>query len=264
MKIRYAMTACAALLLASAVPSMAQPVAGKSDLDVIIQRGTINIGVSLGTPPYGVTNAQMEPDGYDVGVAKLVARDLGVKLNIVDTTAANRIPNLTSGKLDIVISSFSITAERAKVMAFTNTYFVDSQVFVGPKGKTIASMQDLVGKGVGVTRASTNDGAVTKTAVAGTKIQRYDDDASTSQAVLSGQVDGIVTSGALARAIEEHNPNLTTYFTVASAPMAIGLRRGDPDLLHWLNTDLFMLQSTGDLQALEKKWMGGTVDLPTF
>lgn len=251
----------AAMLLSAIQPGIAQT---PSNLDTIIQRGTINVGVGLGTPPYGFTNAQMEPDGYDVGVAKLIARDLGVKLNLVDTTAANRIPSLTSGKLDIVIYSFSITAERAKVIAFTNTYYVDSQVFVGVKGKPIGGMADLVGKSVGVTRASTNDIAATKNAVQGTNIRRYEDDASTSQALLSGQVDGIVTSGALARAISAQNSTLQMGFTVASAPMAIGLRRNDPDFLHWLNTDLFMLKTTGDLGALQKQWMGGTVDLPTF
>jgi polar amino acid transport system substrate-binding protein len=264
MRLLNAITIGTAILLGLAAPSVAQQVPGKSDLDAIIQRGTINVGVGLGTPPYGLTNAKMEPDGYDVGVARLIARDLGVKLNLVDTTAANRIPNLTSGKLDIVIYSFSITAERAKVISFTNTYYVDSQVFIGPKGSTLTGMKDLVGKGVGVTRASTNDAAVTKNAVAGTNIRRYDDDASTSQALLSGQVDGIVTSGALARAVQERSPNLANYFTVASAPMAIGLRRGEADFLHWLNTDLFMLQSTGELQALQKQWMGGTVDLPNY
>ncbi|WP_181167433.1 transporter substrate-binding domain-containing protein [Mesorhizobium sp. B2-8-1] len=51
---------------------------------------------------------------------------------------------------------------------------------------------------------------------------------------------------------------------MAQAPMGIGLRRNDPDFLHWLNTELFMLQSTGELQALQKKWMGVQVDLPRF
>lgn len=253
----------AAMLLTAVMPALAQG-SGESDLDTIIKRGTINVGVGLGTPPYGFTNAQMQPDGYDVNVAKLIARDLGVKLNLVDTTAANRIPNLTSGKLDIVIYSFSITPERAKVIAFTDTYYVDKQVYVAPSAKPIDSLDGLAGKSVGVTRASTNDIVTTKLAPKGTNIQRYDDDATTSQALLSNQVDGIVTSGALANAIEQQNPDLKTAFTVDSAPMAIGLRRNDPDLLHWLNTEIFWLKTTGEIQALQKKFMGGAVDLPAY
>lgn len=248
-----------AAMLAAILPAKAE-----SALDTIIQRGTINVGVGLGTPPYGLVDSSMQPDGYDVSVAKLIARDLGVKANIVDTTAANRIPNLTSGKLDIVIYSFSITAERAKAIAFTNTYYVDQQVYVGPADKPITKIEDLAGKKIGVTRASTNDIVMTKKAVEGVQLQRYDDDASTSQALFAGQVEGIVTSGALARAVQEHDPQLKKQFVVASAPMGIGLRRNDPDFLHWLNTELFMLQSTGELQALQKKWMGVEVDLPRF
>lgn len=248
-----------AAILATSMAAKAESV-----LDTIIQRGTINVGVGLGTPPYGLVDGNMQPDGYDVSVAKLIARDLGVKINIVDTTAANRIPNLTSGKLDIVIYSFSITAERAKTIAFTSTYYVDQQVYVGPADKPITKIEELSGKKIGVTRASTNDIVMTKKAVDGVQLQRYDDDASTSQALFAGQVEGIVTSGALARAVEEHNPKLKKQYVVSQAPMGIGLRRNDPDFLNWLNTELFMLESTGELQALQKKWMGGEVELPRY
>ena len=251
----------AAILLAASVASAH----AQSLLEDIVKRGTINVGVSLGTPPYGLTNDQMQPDGYDVNLAKLIARDLGVKLNIVDTVASARIPNLLSKKLDIVISSFSITAERAKAVAFTNTVYVDQQVLLAPKTAHFTGMADLKGHKIGVTRSTTNDIALTKGAVEGTTIQRYDDDASTSQAMLAGQVEGIVTSRGLAVAMIGRDPNLDSLFVVAAAPMGIGLRLGEPDMLHWLNTDIFMLWTNGELQALQKKWMGAAnTDLPRF
>jgi len=236
-------------------------------LDDIIKRGTLIVAVSLGTPPYGLTNAQMEPDGYDVGLAKLIARELGVKLQIVDTVASNRIPSLTSGKVDIVISSFSITPERAKAIAFTNCVYVDQQVAVAPASVTLTSMDDMKGKRVGVTRATTNDIVMTRLAPPGVQVQRYDDDASTSQAMLAGQVDAIVTGAALAVAIRDRNPaqKLSVKFLVSQAPMAIGIRRGDPDLLHWLNTAIFMLWTNQEIQALQQKWMGAVnAELPRF
>ena len=244
---------------------MTVQVSAQSLLDDIVKRGTINIGVSLGTPPYGLTNDKMEPDGYDVGLAKMIARDLGVKVNIVDTVASARIPSLLSRKLDIVISSFSITAERAKAIAFTNCVYVDQQVLLAGTATSFASMSDLKGHRIGVTRATTNDIALTKLAVEGTTIQRFDDDASTTQALLAGQVEGIVTSGGLAVAVAAREPKVATKFTVASAPMGIGLRLGEPDMLHWLNTDIFMLWTTGELPTLQKKWMGvANTDLPRF
>lgn len=250
----------AALLFVSAAGARAQTL-----LEDIVKRGTINVGVSLGTPPYGLTNDKMEPDGYDVGLARLIARDLGVKINIVDIVASARIPNLLSRKLDIVISSFSITPERAKAIAFTNCVYVDQQVLLAPKSSGFKTMADLKGHKIGVTRSTTNDNALTKGAVEGTAIQRYDDDASTSQAMLAQQVEGIVTSGGLAVAVTGRNPDLASMFVVASAPMGIGVRLGEADMLHWLNTDIFMLWTTGELPALQKKWMGtANAELPRF
>jgi polar amino acid transport system substrate-binding protein len=254
---RLAFGAAALPLVMAATAEEARAQAAPGDtLDTIIKRGTLIVGTSLGTPPYGLTNSDMEPDGYDVGMAKLIAKELGVKITITDIVAANRIPSLTSGKVDIVISSFSITSERAKAIAFSNCVFVDQQVAVGPKSLVLTGNADLKGKRIGVTRSTTNDIAVTRRAPEGTDIQRFDDDAST-----------IVTSAALGVAIRDRNPSmaLETKYVVSQAPMAIGLRRGDPDMLHWLNTALFMLWTNGDIQPLQQKWMGTVnAELPRY
>jgi len=261
-----ATTTASATFAALALPAAAQAAAGNT-LDTVSKRGTLIVGVSLGTPPYGITNTDMEPDGYDVAVAKLLARELGVKPQIVDTVAANRIPSLTSGKVDVVISSFSITPERAKAIAFSNAIYVDQQVAVAPKPVTMAGLADMKGQRIGVTRSTTNDIVLTRRAPEGTSIQRYDDDASTNQALLAGQVQAIVSSGALAAAIKDRNAALAleTKFVVSEAPMAIGLRRGDADWLHWINTCLFMLWTNRDLQALQQRWMGAAnAEQPRF
>ncbi|WP_158924111.1 transporter substrate-binding domain-containing protein [Acidisphaera sp. S103] len=254
-------------LAATVEDARAQSAPGGDTLDTIIKRGSLIVGTSLGTPPYGLTNSNMEPDGYDVGTAKLIAKELGVKVQIVDIVAANRIPSLTSGKVDIVISSFSITSERAKAIAFSNCVFVDQQVALAPKSLGLTGNADLKGKRIGVTRSTTNDIAVTRHAPEGTDIQRYDDDASTSQALLAGQVQAIVTSAALGVAIRDRNPALAleTKYVVSQAPMAIGLRRGDADLLHWVNTALFMLWTNQEIQPLQQKWMGTVnAELPRY
>lgn len=237
----------------------------ESTLDTVTKRGTLIVGISLGTPPFGITNDKMEPDGYDVGLAKLLARDLGVKLQIQDIVASARVPSITAGKVDIVISSFSITAERAKAIAFSNPVFMDQQVMLAPKDKPLGSLADMKGKRIGVTRSSTNDIAVTKQAPEGTVIQRFDDDASTNQAMLAGQIDGMVTSGGLAKVLSARTPALETRFVVSQAPMAIGLRRDDMEWLHWINTALFLDWTNRDIPALQEKWFGSAnTALPAF
>jgi polar amino acid transport system substrate-binding protein len=266
-RLAFGAAALPLVLAATVEEARAQSATLGTTLDTVIKRGSITVGTSLGTPPYGLTNSDMQPDGYDVGTAKLIARELGVKLNLIDIVAANRIPSLTSGKADIVISSFSITSERAKAIAFSNCVYVDQQVAVAPKSLVLTGNADLKGKRIGVTRSTTNDIAVTRHAPEGTDIQRYDDDASTSQALIAGQVQAIVTSAALGVAIRDRNPSmaLETKYVVSQAPMSIGLRQGDPDMLHWINTALFMLWTNGDLQPLQQKWFGAAnTDLPRF
>jgi polar amino acid transport system substrate-binding protein len=252
-------------VVAVAVGLLTGAARAESTLDTVIKRGTLIVGISLGTPPFGITNEKMEPDGYDVGLAKLLARDLGVKLQIQDIVASARVPSVTSGKVDIVISSFSITAERAKAIAFSNPVFVDQQVMLAPKDKALASLADMKGKRIGVTRSSTNDIVVTKQAPEGTIIQRFDDDASTNQAMLAGQIDGMVTSGGLAKVLSARTPNLETRFVVSQAPMAIGLRRDDAEWLHWINTALFVDWTSHDIPSLQEKWFGAAnQSLPPF
>ena len=81
-----------------AAPAHAQTVAD------IKKKGTLNVGMLVDFPPYGTFNAQNQPDGYDADVARLLARDLGVKVNIVPVTGPNRIPFLLTGKVDVLVA----------------------------------------------------------------------------------------------------------------------------------------------------------------
>jgi polar amino acid transport system substrate-binding protein len=136
---------------------------------------------------------------------------------------------------------------------------------LAPKTAMLASLADMKGKRIGVTRSSTNDIAVTKRAPEGTTIQRFDDDASTNQAMLAGQIDGMVTSGGLANVLAARTPTLATRFVVSQAPMSVGLKIDDPAWLHWINTALFLDWTNGEIPALQEKWFGAAnASLPTF
>ena len=127
----YVAALALALGLVSAEPAKAQTV------DEIISRGTINIGVLVDLPPYGILNAQQEPDGYDIDVAKLLGNYLGVKVNLVQLTSPNRIPFLVTNKVDLIVATFGITPERAKQVMFSIPYSAIENVVFGPKDKPI-------------------------------------------------------------------------------------------------------------------------------
>ena len=142
--------------LASAGPAKAQTV------DEIISRGTINIGVLVDLPPYGILNAQQEPDGYDIEVAKLLGKYLGVKVNLVQLTSPNRIPFLVTNKVDLIVATFGVTPERAKQVLFSIPYSAIENVVFGPKDQDHQTVADLKGLRVGVPRGTVQDVILTR------------------------------------------------------------------------------------------------------
>jgi polar amino acid transport system substrate-binding protein len=254
-------TALAALALGAALTAFAPFAAAQSVAD-IKKKGEVTIGMLVDFPPYGTTDAKNQPDGYDADVAKLLAKDWGVKANIVPVTGPNRIPFLLTNKVDLLVASLAITPERAKQVQFSTPYAAATIVLYGKTGSAIKSAADLKGVRVGVARASTQDVAVTKAAPEGTEIRRFDDDASAMQALISGQVDAIGCSVTVAAQIAKRVPANTfeNKFTLVQQAMAIALRPGQEDLLKNVNDFVQKNTANGELNKLYNKWLGA--DLP--
>ena len=97
---------------------------------------------------------KQEPAGFDPAFAKLVADKLGVKLRIERVTGPTRIPFLQSGRADVIISTLSVTAERAKQVWFTMPYAPNPLILIAPKDKNYKQYADLKGARVAVPRGS--------------------------------------------------------------------------------------------------------------
>ena len=244
----------ATLALAAAVVA---PLAHADLLDDIRAAKKVRIAIDLGVPPYGMTDAQMKATGSDVETARLLAKDLGVELEIVQTTGANRIPFLQTGKADIVVSSLSVTPEREKVIDFSVPYAQILSVIAGPKASTIKGFEDLSGKRVASTRGTTNDKLATESAK-DAQIVRYDDDATLITAVTSGQVDIVATSPALVKTMRENAPqrDLEVKFVMKGFPLGIGMRKGEPRLQKWINDWIQANTANGQLAAIHKRFHG--------
>ncbi|HEY4066630.1 MAG TPA: transporter substrate-binding domain-containing protein [Burkholderiaceae bacterium] len=254
-------TALAALGLAAALTVFA-PFASAQTVAEIKKKGEITIGMLVDFPPYGTTNAQNQPDGYDADVAKLLAKDWGVKLNLLPVTGPNRIPFLLTNKVDLLVASLAITPERAKQVQFSTPYAAATIVLYGKTGTPIKSAADLKGLRVGVARASTQDVAVTKAAPEGTEIRRFDDDASGMQALISGQVDAIGCSVTVAAQIAKRVPANTfeNKFTLVQQAMGIVMRPGQDELTKAVNEFVAKNTANGELNKLYRKWL--ETDLP--
>lgn len=228
----------------------------------IKKKGKLVVGMLVDFPPYGITNAQNQPDGYDADVAKLLAKDLGVSAEIVPVTGPNRIPFLLTNKVDVLVASLAITPERAKQVLFSKPYSAASIVLYGPTKTSIKGPDDLKTLRVGVARASTQDIAVTRIAPQGTQIRRFDDDASAMQALLSGQVDAIGCSVTVAAQIAKRVPanSYENKFQLMQQNMAVALRPGQDELASAVNAFVDRNIANGELNKLYRKWL--EADLP--
>jgi polar amino acid transport system substrate-binding protein len=255
-------TAAVATLLVAGVSS-----ARADALNDIQSRGKVLIAIDTGSPPFAVNNAQHQPEGADVDVARLLAKDLGVEVEFVPVTGPNRVPVLQTGKADLVIASFSITPERARSVNFSIPHGALKLVVWAPKSVKIASIDDLAGKRIGVTRGGIQDTDVTAMAPKGTSIVRFDTDATVTAAMLAGQIDAMATADHLAAVIAERNPakELEGKFTIRNSYYAIGVRQGEFNLLQWVNTWIQFHKQSGKLGAVYKQWMKSDLpELPVF
>lgn len=246
------------LCLLVGVASVQTVAAEKSTFEQILDRGEIVVGLGLQAPPYGYRNEKHQPVGYDVEVANLIAQELGVKLKIVEVTGPNRIPYLLTKKVDLVIATFGITPERAKSISFTNPYYAASLLIVGSKDADFKGVNGMSGFKVGVPRGTTQDITLTAVAPKGTEIIRYEDDVTTTTALLTRRVDALIHSDLLAHEIIQKNPTkkLEIKGVLRVSPAGIGVREEDGRLLQWLNTFIFCNMTSGKLQELYQATTG--------
>jgi polar amino acid transport system substrate-binding protein len=227
-------------------------------LDDIKKAGKIRIAIDLGVPPYGMTDDKMQPTGSDVATAKALAKDWGLEFELVPTTGATRIPALQTGKADLVISTLSITPERAKVIDFSKGYAVLRTVIAAPKSVNVKSMADLDGKTVGTVRGTTHDTQLTKDGPKGMKLVRFEDDATEAQAFLSGQVDIFSTAELLVAPIDKKNParQVEVKFVLDTFKLAVGVKKDEARLLEEVNKWIAANLKNGKLDTIYKEYHG--------
>ena len=255
------------LKMLAAAALIAVPLPAMADLSEILSEGKIQIAVPESFAPFGALGADGEHEGYDVDVAKLVAEDLGVELELVPVVSKQRIPFLETDRVDLVISTMGANPERAKSIWFSAAYApFYSGAFAGAD-KSISSVADLAGMKVGLTGGTLEDLELTKIAPDGAEIVRFGDNAATLTAYASGQVDVLVAGNMAALQLANDNPDVSieTKFILKESPSFIGVKKGNFDLLQWVNVFILHKKLGGELDAISEKWLGEPLPpLPTF
>ncbi len=219
--------------------------------------GTLKVAVPQDFPPFGSVGPDMQPRGLDIDTAKLIADKLGVKLALTPVNSTNRIPFLTTGKVDLVISSLGKNPEREKVIDFSKAYAPFYLAVFGPAEADIASTDALKGKTISVTRGAIEDMELSAVAPEGTTIKRFEDNNSTIAAYLSGQVDLIASGSVVMSAIAEKNPKKVPVLKLKlkDSPVYVGLAKEQPALLEKVNGILTAAKADGSLNGIAEKWL---------
>jgi polar amino acid transport system substrate-binding protein len=239
------------------IPTPEQSGAADSALKQVLQRGTLRVGDCLTFAPFGFYNKDGQPDGYDVDLAKELAKQMGVKLEVVNTTSANRIPNLQTSKVDVVFCNFTRNLERAKEISFTNPYVVASEALLVKKSSGIKSINDMSNRTIATVKGSTNGDEVRALNMQ-VKIQEFDSSQAAILAVKQGQADAMIEDNNFLAYQATLDPDLTVT-NEALVPLeynAFGVKQGDQVWLDYLNLFLFNTNASKLNAQLYKKWFG--------
>lgn len=227
--------------------------------DTILERGTVRIGILTGVPPFGEYNERGELVGFDVDLANKLAADLGVRLEIVPTEAVNRIPFLQTGRVDLVVGTFSRTAERQKQVDFSVPYVVTGPVVVTRKESTdINGLQDLAGKRVATIPGIVGD-VWARRLQPNAIYEEFMNEPDQLLALRLRQVDALVQDNTLASTYVKQYPD---ELRIAGTEfyrdfIAIGIPKGEHDLRSWVNWWLFEQHNLGVIAELWDKYFGG-------
>ncbi len=254
---KVSIRALVAPLLAGIALVVAVGGARADGLDTVKKNGVLRVAVPQDFPPFGTVGPDLKPRGYDIDMAGLLAKEMGVKLELVPVTSTNRIPYLTTGKVDLVISSLGKNPDREKVIDFSSAYAPFFNGVFGPADAAVSKPADLAGKVVGVTRGAVEDLELTKIAPPSTTIKRFEDNNSTIQAYLTGQVALVATGNVVAASVNERTRlrRLETRFLMQNSPCFVGINKGEPALVAEVNRIIDKSKKNGSLDDVSKKWL---------
>ena len=229
----------------------------------IRKKGVVVIGIQGDNPPWGFVNTSGVQEGFDADIGRAFADYLGVKAEFSPLAVANRIPALTTGRVDVLFATMAMLPDRAKAVQFSKPYVANIIYLTGAKADVIRTNEDMAKLTIGVPGASVQDTQITRNAPTGANIRRYGDDAATIQALLSGQVQAVGSNMFYLERLEAAKPGMfenklefTRLYNGACT------RLGDKELNSALNSFIDKIKTDGTLAKAYAKWM--KVAVPEF
>jgi polar amino acid transport system substrate-binding protein len=230
-----------------------------SQLDVILKRGTIRVGFDT-FKPWAMKDKNGDYIGFEIEVARQMAKDMGVKVEFVPTKWSGIIPALLTGKFDIIIGGMSVTPQRNLKVNFSLPYEYSGMSIVASRklagGRT--TIEDFNNPATTIAvRLGTTAAEAAKNFLPKAKILFFDEESQTIQELLNERVHAVVASNPLPLNLSKEYADqlylpLKDDFT--REPIAFAVKKGDLDFLNWLNNWVRVTMSKGWLQNRYEYW----------
>ena len=230
-----------------------------SNLNQIIKRNKLIVGMEVAFFPFEYANEKGEPIGFDVEIAQLAAKELGVEIEIRDMQFAGLIPALQSGKIDMIISGMTRTLTRAKTVSFTQPYFETGLCALLSKRRAanLQQVQELNAPDrILAVKLGTTGDLITGKLFPKAQVNRFKEETACVREVVTGRADAFFYDQLSFSKHHKQNPDTTrallTPFTYE--PFSIAISKGDADFLNWLNLFLETIKADGRYQELYQKY----------
>lgn len=223
--------------------------------------GKLVMSTNASFPPYEMVAADGSFEGIDVDVAAAIADKLGLELQIDNMGFDACILAVQQGKSDICMAGLTVTPERSAVMDFTDTYANGVQVVIVANNSDIKTLDDLandkmIGTQMGTTGYIYCSDTVENGGYGEDHVIPYDDGAAAIQALLKGQIDAVVIDNMPAQEYVAANPGLKILdMEYANEDYAIGIAKGNTELLNAVNAALNELIADGTVQSIVDKYI---------
>ena len=215
--------------------------ANESSVSAIKKRGVLRVAVFGDLPPYGWVDDHGNRVGYDVRLARQMAKDMGVKVKFTQVNANNRVDTLNSNKADIILANFTVTPERKQVVDFAKPYMKVSVGVVSPKNSPITNASQLKGKNLIVNKGTTAENYFTKKG--GVDLLKFDSKTQQFNAFKNKRAAALADDNSYLYAWVKKNPNYTVGIKNIGPNQFISpaVKKGNKSLLNWTNKEITKL-----------------------
>jgi len=221
----------------------------------IKERGRLNIAVKCDSPPFGYIDVKGRNSGFDVEIARWFSRfafGKATRVNFTCVTTPAREPALTTDRVDMVIATFTYTADRDTRIDFSRAYYKATGRLLVPNASPSSMIGQLAGKTIATTSGSIYDRWI-KNCFKDTKVVVTDSFTNALLAFRDGRADALMWDDTVLVGIATADRTLKlTNDTFLSLPYGIGIKQGNTALKAWVDSRLELMRKRDTFNTILK------------